>query len=180
MKSFSFTLVLDNIAVTDDSTADMLFEAGCDDALLLSRNGITYVDFDREANSLEEVILPAISQVEKHQNGLKVRRVEPSDLVTSAEIARRLERSRQSVQQFITGSRGDGKFPMPIAGVTAKTMLWSWLEVTRWLLENKKISDESIYSQAKVLKQINESLDARTYSNHLADVGRYVRLLDEG
>ena len=61
---YQFSLVLENV---DDKTAgleDSLYEAGCDDALMNSRNGIVYLDFDREANSLEEAVITAIRDVE--------------------------------------------------------------------------------------------------------------------
>jgi len=162
MKKHEFTLVLDNGFEINDATENMLFEAGCDDALLLSRNGIVYLDFDREAASLEEAIFSAIKQVEGESSLNKIKRIEPSDFVTSAEIARRLNRSRQSVQQLISGHRGSGAFPIPLAGVTTKTMIWSWVDVTRWLLDHKKLNDASVYEDAVTMKKINEMLESRS------------------
>ena len=177
MKKHEFTLVLEAPTGLDAGLEDALYEAGCDDALLSFRSGIAYLDFEREAENLENAIISAIDQVERIGFGLSVKRVEPSDIVTSAEIARRLNRSRQSVQQLISGSRGSADFPLPIAGVTTKTMLWSWLEVTRWFLEKGKLDDEDIYKSALTLKQINESLEMRKSESQLKNIDRITRLL---
>ncbi len=177
MKIYEFTLVIETHAGLDDGLEDALFEAGCDDATLSFRKGIAYLNFDREAKDLESAIISAIQQVEQSRLTLWVKRVEPSDLVTRAEIARRLERSRQSIQQLITGARGDGNFPLPVAGVTAKTMLWSWQEVTDWFLKNGKLRDKTIYENAAILKQVNGSLESRKNEMHLKNINRITKLL---
>lgn len=177
MNVYEFTLLIETQAGLDDGLEDALFEAGCDDATLSFRKGIAYLDFNREAEDFESAIISAIQQVEQSGLNLWVKRVEPSDLVTSAEIARRLGRSRQSVQQLISGTRGEGDFPLPAAGITAKTMLWSWQEVAGWFLRNKKLKDKTIYENAEVLKQINESLESRKNEMHLKHITRITKLL---
>lgn len=177
MKSFEFTLVLENKIELSDQLEDALFQAGCDDALLSSRNGITYLEFDRDAENLESAIISAIQEVEQAGLALSVKRVEPSDLVTSAEIARRLNRSKQAIQQLISGARGMGDFPSPIAGVTAKTMLWSWQEVTAWFMGKGKFVDKSIVENAKTIKQLNESLDTRKNQAQFKNIQRITRLI---
>lgn len=177
MNVFEFTLILETQVGLEVGLEDALFEAGCDDATLSFRNEIAYLDFDREAEDLESAIISAIQQAEQTGLNLWVKRVEPSDLVTSAEIARRLDRSRQSIQQLVSGARGDGDFPLPIAGVTAKTMLWSWQEVTGWFLKNGKLKDRTIYENAAILKQINESLESRKNEMHLKNINRITKLL---
>lgn len=179
MEIQEFTLVLEAPKGINTNLEDALFEAGCDDALLSFRGGIAYLDFDREAENLETAIISAIDQVENTGLGLKVKRVEPSDLVTSAEIARRLNRSRQSIQQLISGSRGVADFPLPIAGVTSKTMLWSWQEVAKWFLEKGKLEDENIYIKAMTLKQINESLEMRQSKSQLKNIRRITKILSK-
>ena len=177
MNFFEFTLVIETQAGLDDGLEDALFEAGCDDATLSFRKGIAYLDFDREAEDFESAIISAIQQVEQSGLNLWVQRVEPSDLVTSAEIARRLGRSRQSVQQLISGTRGEGDFPLPAAGVTAKTMLWSWQEVTLWFLKHGKLKDNTVHEKAVIIKQVNESLESRKNEMHLENINRITKLL---
>ena len=177
MKNHEFTLVIETPVGLTSQLEDGLFEAGCDDALLSFRGGIAYLDFDRQSENLETAVLSAIGQVEKSELNLTVKRVEPSDLVTSAEIARRLNRSRQSIQQLVSGIRGDADFPLPVAGVTAKTMLWSWQEVSRWFVEKGKLTEKAVYEYAVVLKQINDSLEMRENELQLKSINRLTKQL---
>lgn len=62
MKTYGFCLVLTPPEVTDGE-CDALHEAGCDDGTVVTRSGVTYVAFDRQAESLEEAIRSAIAQV---------------------------------------------------------------------------------------------------------------------
>ena len=129
----SFTLILGDVPEITAAVEDALFEAGCDDATLGTRSGVTYLDFDRAASPCEKAIQSAIRDVRRA--GFVVVRVEPDDLVTAAEIARRTSRSRESIRQLIRGRRGAGGFPIPVSGVTATSPLWRWLEVADWLTE---------------------------------------------
>jgi predicted DNA-binding transcriptional regulator AlpA len=130
VKSYSFTLVIDGDAGTD-VRINALFDAGCDDATFSHGSTISYADFDREADSLLEAVLLAIDAVES-VNGLTVRRVDEEHLVTVNEIAERLGRSRQSVNQLIAGDRGDGTFPQPLGRTRGHGRVWSWSEVAEW------------------------------------------------
>ena len=76
-KSYRFTFILSKPA---DSYLEELYEEGCDDALFGVSNGTPYVDFDREATSLEEAINSARGDIEKIP-GLKVLRIEGKDSV---------------------------------------------------------------------------------------------------
>ena len=70
---YEFSLILTEPEVTDED-ADKLFEAGCDDASILTRDGVTRLQFDRHAANLDEALASAIQGVE--QAGLAVARVE--------------------------------------------------------------------------------------------------------
>jgi hypothetical protein len=157
----TFTLLLVNEHELTTELEDALFEAGCDDGMLFSKNQVVYIKFDRDADSLEEAVVSAINDVESA--GFQVARVEPSDLVTSAEISRRANRSRQSVAQIIKGKRGKGGFPIPVAGVTSKTSVWSWAEVSNWLLKEEKINDLFLIKKAEVIRDVNETLELRRH-----------------
>ena len=74
MNKYDFTLVLaDSLALTD-KLADALFEAGCDDGTPGTCNGVFFIDFHREAHSLETAIRSAIEHV--RTAGYEVARVE--------------------------------------------------------------------------------------------------------
>jgi len=64
MKTYEFDVVLKDVFEARDEYADALFDAGCDDGTLASRDGITWIHFDREAASLEEAIRTAVAQVQ--------------------------------------------------------------------------------------------------------------------
>ena len=70
---YKFSLILLGAEVTDEDS-DKLYEAGCDDASILTRDGVTRIQFDREAANLDEALASAIQSVERA--GLAVSRVE--------------------------------------------------------------------------------------------------------
>lgn len=70
---YEFSLILSDAEVTDEDS-DKLYEAGCDDASILTRDGITRLQFDRDAATLDEALASSIQSVERA--GLTVSRVE--------------------------------------------------------------------------------------------------------
>ncbi len=64
MKTYEFDLILKNTSEVSEEQADALFEAGCDDGIPISRSGMSWIHFDREAASLEEAIRTAVGQVQ--------------------------------------------------------------------------------------------------------------------
>jgi hypothetical protein len=74
MKSYDFKLVLAGVSDVSDDQGDALFDAGCDDGTIVSRNGEVFVRFSREAASLEQAINSAAAAVE--QAGFRVDHVE--------------------------------------------------------------------------------------------------------
>jgi hypothetical protein len=74
MNTYEFTLILaESLELTED-LADALFAAGCDDGTPGTCNGVFFIDFHREAVSLEEAIRSAIGAVKTA--GYEVTRVE--------------------------------------------------------------------------------------------------------
>lgn len=63
MNSFFFTLVLQNAGVHLTNLEDLLFEAGCSDALICSYNNTVYLEFDRTAVSADIAISSAINDI---------------------------------------------------------------------------------------------------------------------
>jgi hypothetical protein len=78
MKTYEFSVVLTAPELTNDD-CDALYAAGCDDGTVVTRDGITRVAFDREAESLEEAIRSATAQV--RAAGFQVTKVEMDALV---------------------------------------------------------------------------------------------------
>jgi hypothetical protein len=159
MNEYNFTLIIEGDV---ESKMDELFEAGCDDATFGSVDGVNYGEFDREAPSFARAVASAIADVESVED-LKVRRVEPDDLVTAAEIAARLQRSRESIRLIIAGQRRRGDFPAPISHARQRNRLWRWSEVARWAGE----MDESVLAHARVVAATNAALELRSLDPRL-------------
>ncbi|SRR6266851_3005572 len=157
-REHDFALVLTGITEVTSEMEDALFEAGCDDATLSVRFGRVYLTFTRTAPTLKDAILSAIRDVKKARVGADVLRVDNCDLVTQADIARRVGRSRQLVHQYITGERGPGGFPPPVCHVSDESPLWTWCEVAYWLWQNDMIK-EDVVLEAQHIAIINAVLE---------------------
>ncbi len=90
-KNYQFTLVLKNADEETPHLEDSLFEAGCNDALINFRNDVVYLNFDREACSLEQAVLSAIKNVESASVGAKVSNVIHVKQMMKTEILEHLD-----------------------------------------------------------------------------------------
>lgn len=64
IRTYEFDVILRQVSKITDDQADRLFAAGCDDATPASADGIAWLHFDREAQSLEEAIRSAVGNVQ--------------------------------------------------------------------------------------------------------------------
>ncbi len=163
-KEFDFTLVLSGLSASDSGVEDKLFVSGCDDATLSFRSGRPFLTFSREHDSLKDAILSAVDDVRKA--GFDVLRVDICDLVTQADIARRIGRSRQLVNLYSLGSRGPGGFPPPACNITDDHPLYYWCEVAYWLFENDMVREDVLH-EAQDVAVINTVLGMK-YHNQLS------------
>lgn len=154
MQEHEFTVIATGLDPEADGFADAFYEAGCDDALLGFQRGVIVLDFDREAETLEEAIASAIDAV--RSTGATVLRVEPDHLVNLTDIAERAKMSRQGVALYASGKRGEG-FPAPAACVTTDHPLYDWREVARWLVANGKL-DAAEVERAETIKRFNDEI----------------------
>ena len=157
----NFVLVLSGVSQPDGRLEDALFEGGCDDAILAFRSGVAYLEFDRQAPSLDAAILAAIRDVEHADPRLTVVSAEPGDSVNASEIARRAHVTREYIRLLVQGERAGGDFPAPQSGITGKTLVWSWAEVSRWMLEHNLLEDSSVFDTAETIRDINDVLEIR-------------------
>ena len=157
-KTYEFTLVLKNIDENTPDLEDSLYEAGCDDALIHFRNGAVYLDFEREASSIEEAVISAIKNVKSSTVDAEVASVAPENLVTESEIAKRLNKSRQTVSLWIKGERRKS-FPHPVMRLSEKSPLWSWSEIVTWIYDNKIVKDKELVEKALLFSNINAALE---------------------
>lgn len=162
MDAYSFRLVVtDRI---DDAGANRLYEAGVDDGSPESGPNGHSIGFDREASSFEEALMSAMREVESA--GFEVLRVEPDELVSASDVAEHTGRSRQSISSLISGDRGPGDWPRPVAG-NVRSPLWRWADVASWFeaLDGSQSVDKT---QTAFVAAVNEVLAARRLLRPLA------------
>lgn len=167
MDSYSFTLLIAGPDLQADPNLNALFEAGCDDATFGNRDRIQYADFNREATNPADAIASAISAVETAVPGAMVVRVEPDELVSMTQIARRTSRTRESIRLLAEGSRGPGGFPTPLSWVDAKSRVWRWTDVAEWF-ETQLGEPLALTEEAETIATFNGLLEARFHSRRLA------------
>ena len=131
MSTFHFTLIVDGPDLQDQHLIDRLFEAGCDDATVGFSDGVQFVDFDRGAEAPDDAILSAVDDLEKLE-GIEVIRIADAGLASLADIAARVDRTRESVRLLVNGTRGPGNFPKPVTDPRSRYRLWRWPEVASW------------------------------------------------
>ena len=142
---------------------DAVYEAAPDALLSIDRDecgGLVEFDRDTEKPPLETMVR-AIDDLERVP-GIRVERLEPDELVYAAEIADRVGRSRQSVDQLVKGERGPGGFPLPATHADRRNPLWRWSEVEDWFeaYEGRAI-DEAHRELMFTVAVINSMLDIR-------------------
>lgn len=80
MENFSFTLIiLNETEATDELTEKVYIKAGCNDCLLSSSESVVKVAFDREANTFEEAVRSA--QTDLNKVGIKTKLSQRADLL---------------------------------------------------------------------------------------------------
>lgn len=140
-----------------DPRLDALFDAGCDDATFSSLGALTFATFDRDAESLLDAVQSAIEAVESVE-GMEVMHVDPDDMVWASEIAERVGRTRQSINQLIKGQRGPGRFPAPASHAT-RNPLWRWADVEAWFAVYEGYAPDT--ERSATVGAINGALQAR-------------------
>ena len=74
MKTYEFKIILDGVPEVSEQQGEALYQSGCDDGTIVSRDGTTSIRFSRDANSLEEAINSAAGDIQRA--GFKVEHVE--------------------------------------------------------------------------------------------------------
>lgn len=155
MALFSFTLTLSGVTYDKEGLEDALYASGCDDALICAYGNSVYVEFDREAKTLDEAITSAVDNIESAGIGAVVESVD-SALVGLSDIAEMTQMSRQAIAMLKDGTRGGGDFPGPIQRIKGQSPLWDWADVATWLAKNGRLSEESaLVINARVLSKWN-------------------------
>jgi len=165
---YEFTLVLSDDAELNDEFEAAIYGGNCDDCLISSFGGRVVLTFARSANSLKDAILSAIADFRSSGAQGELLFVDECNLVTQAEIARKIEKSRQWIHQLIKGDKG---FPSPVCEITDGTPLWYWCEVVQWLCQNNMADDDDVQNAHEVAL-INSALDFQHQRRHLPDLAQ--------
>ena len=164
MPSFHFTLIVDGPDLQDDTRIDALFESGCDDAAIGRVGGIQYVDFDREADTLDQAIRSAVTDSENIE-GIEVVRIADAGLASMTDIATRFRRTRESVRLLVSGARGPGGFPPRITHPRSRYRLWRRPEVARWFTE--RVGEELAVPEDDLIVAFSKGLELRHHRRSL-------------
>lgn len=151
IKTFDFTVVVDSVRELTAAQAERLYRR-CTDATESEADGVVRVSFSRKGRIFAEAVHRALTDLRKC--GLRAARVETEALVSSAEIAQRTRRSRESVRLLIDGRRGPGGFPPPVHVVGERFRLWRWPEVERWFASYER-REARVEDHAPVVNAIN-------------------------
>jgi hypothetical protein len=168
LELFEFTLIfeLEGNDLTDD-VLESFYEAGAADATIGRSSGVFFAGFSRAAEDLLEAVISAIQTIEGAGVGATVVRVEPDDLVTIADIARRTGRTNESIRLLIHGDRGPGGFPAPSTRIgSGRSRVWRWADVAEWFGRYEKHPDlGGVTSFWSVISLTNDFLRQRTFLN---------------
>ncbi|WP_202305110.1 helix-turn-helix transcriptional regulator [Dryocola clanedunensis] len=161
MEFYNFTLTVSGINLDTEGHEDALFEAGCGDAMIGYYGKAIYLEFDREAPSLQVAIATAIRDIESAGMGARVESVD-STLVGLSDIAELSDLSRQAITMLKDGARGKGDFPNPVQRISGQSPLWDWAEVAQWLESCGRLAaDSGLVANAKELNTWNLALRIR-------------------
>jgi len=159
MNTYFFTLVLQNAGVQRANLEDLLFEAGCADALICSYNNTIYLEFDRTETSANKAISSAIYDITAA--GLHIASIQEGGVASMAEIANRAGLTRAAINNYCKAVRGPGNFPEPLFGLTSGSPLYSWPDVAQWLHQHGKVS-HNLVAVSQAAQQLSPHLAKET------------------
>lgn len=165
MNKYEFTLVVFCDAEFED-VIEPLYESGCDDATICSRDGVMHLIFTRESRDFESAVLSAIADIETAGPTLRVKGLEPSDLVTLDELANRLGFSEEYTRNLLTGVIDSlDNPPLPYTNVDYGNTIWSFKDVASWLYNKQLLEDADLFDRAVKTFEIEYFLKSRDTNN---------------
>lgn len=180
MTEFEFRLFCRSVNTADEAFLDRLYEGGCGDATVFFKDGYACLEFARRAASAEHAILSAIADFERAASGACIERVEPEDLASLSEIARRVGVTRASLQKY---ARGDSKvgqdFPAPVQNLSLpRRELFSTAQVMEWMRRKRRAAvPTDTLDLFRAVAEINRALEMRRAADD-ARIGRIFESLN--
>ncbi|MFJ8488523.1 hypothetical protein ACIRBZ_09050 [Streptomyces sp. NPDC094038] len=133
MMEYEFHFVVDGISVEDDEAAGIVSDTF--DGLLSRHRGRHFLEVSESGASAIDAAHRIVVRLRKALPRLRLLRLAP-DLVGVSDIAERAERSRQNVQQWVSGERRQDKQPFPDPeGISGRSPVWRWGDVNVWLAQ---------------------------------------------
>ncbi len=150
-----FVLLVDRLP--DERQLDELCERHPDITVTLHEaEGYAEVAFDRDALTLIDAIVSGVRDLDRF--GLAATGVcDDDDLVTLADVADRVGKSREAVRLWSLGRTGPGGFPLPV-NANLSTSYYRWSQVAPWLRTQMGIN---VPDPEPVLAAINLALQLR-------------------
>jgi hypothetical protein len=99
MSTHAFTLILSGVAEITPELADALYEATEGDIEFNMRNGVAFMECEREGESLQDAVTSVVRAVEEAEVGVRVVRVESGQPFLTFEATRGLARRFRSGRQ---------------------------------------------------------------------------------
>jgi hypothetical protein len=162
---YEFLFVVDGISVNDEAAVAVLVDAF--DGVLSDSRGLCRFAVSSVGTSALDALERLLFELRLKIPALVVLRTDP-DLVGITDIADRTDRTRQSVQQWVSGTRNaDRPFPPP-EGCAGRSLVWRWADVNSWLKplglddqENWPTREEAAYLDMALLEW-NRAITDRT------------------
>jgi hypothetical protein len=168
MKEYDFALVfeLENPNIDAEIYLDVLYESGCDDAVIgIGKQGTLGLDFIRESNSAYDAISSAINNVKSAIPSAKLVHVSP-DLVGVKDLADIFNCTRQNMQKFVSKP----SFPPPI--YKNNQAIWYLTTVLDWFSKNNHQLNQELVDIAKLARHININLQHQLLDPQLDNLAK--------
>ena len=164
---FSLRFDISGVTCTPAQCVELLAEAGCDDALVgTGIPGRIALEFIREAESAEDAVLSAISDVKRALPQATLIEATP-DFVGYSDVADIVGKSRQNMRKMLLQTKKPG--PIPVHEGTSA--VWHLAPVLRWLRDEKCYAiDEHVIDLADTNMNINISVTQVNYGSPKIEV----------
>ncbi|MGW2131100.1 helix-turn-helix transcriptional regulator [Streptomyces coelicoflavus] len=130
---YEFNFVVDGIGIDDDKVVEIVHDTF--DGVLTCHRGRHFLDVSESGVNAIDAAHRIVVRLRSSLPDLRLVRVDP-DLVGVSDIAERVERSRQNVQQWVSGERRQDKRPFPDPeGIAGRSPVWRWGDVNAWLAQ---------------------------------------------
>lgn len=162
-----FAFVLDADA-HDADVEDKLFDPCFSDTTLILQHGALVLSFDRDGPSFKEAVLSAYKDI--RSTGIRILSFDPDYLVTSAEIARRVQKSRSVISKY-EKLASENDFPSPVRDVMSSRPFYDWVQVSKWFCLRGELDVEE-YHHALVSRTVNFGTQAEAMMEQPVDMAK--------